>query len=49
MHEETQEIVDLISVDLSPEEKAVTLAAMKKILMRTQQLRVEEEINGKNI
>lgn len=42
MHEDVQEIVDLISVDLSPEEKAVTLVAMKKIFIRTQQLRVEE-------
>ncbi len=43
MHGDVQAIVDLISVDLSVEEKAVTLAAMKKILMRTQQLRAEEE------
>lgn len=49
MHGDVQEIVDLISADLSAEEKAVTLTAMKKILMRTQQLRAEEEIDGKNI
>ncbi|WP_373483010.1 MarR family winged helix-turn-helix transcriptional regulator [Acetobacterium sp.] len=49
MHGEVQEIVDLISVDLSPEEKAVTLTAMKKILIRTQQLRVEEEMYGKKL
>ncbi|WP_286947084.1 MarR family winged helix-turn-helix transcriptional regulator [Acetobacterium sp. UBA5834] len=43
MHRDIQEIVDLISADLTPEEKAVTLVAMKKIFMRTQQLRAEEE------
>lgn len=49
MHGEIQEIVDLISVDLSPEEKDITLASMKKIFIRTQQLRAEEELNGKNL
>lgn len=49
MHGEIKEIVDLISVDLSQEEKDVTLASMKKIFMRTQQQRAEEENNGKNI
>lgn len=49
IHGGIQKIVDLITVDLSPEEKAVTLSSMKKIFTRTLQLRVEEEINGKNI
>jgi len=49
IHREIQKIVDLITVDLSQEEKAVTLSSMRKIFMRTQQLRAEEEIIGKNI
>ncbi|MGV8906608.1 MAG: MarR family winged helix-turn-helix transcriptional regulator [Acetobacterium sp.] len=49
IHREIQEIVDLITVDLSQQEKEVTLATMKKIFMRTLQLRDEEEINGKII
>ncbi|WP_414151139.1 MarR family winged helix-turn-helix transcriptional regulator [Acetobacterium carbinolicum] len=49
MHREIEEIVDLITVDLSQEEKEVTLAAMKKIFMRTQQIRTEEEVNEKKL
>lgn len=44
-----QEMLDLITVDLSQEEKEITLSAMRKIFIRTQQQRAEEEINGKNI
>lgn len=43
IHRKTQEIVDLITVDLSQEEKDVTLSSMRKIFIRTQQLRDEEE------
>ncbi|AFA47183.1 MarR family winged helix-turn-helix transcriptional regulator [Acetobacterium woodii] len=46
---EIQMIVDLITVDLSAEEKKITMAALKKISMRTQQLRDEEEVYGKNV
>jgi DNA-binding MarR family transcriptional regulator len=44
-----QGMLDLITVDLSQEEKEITLSAMRKIFIRTQQQRAEEEINGKNI
>ena len=43
IHGEIQVMVDLITADLSQDEKEVTLASMRKIFMRTQQLRVEEE------
>jgi len=43
IHGEIQEMVDLITEDLSQEEKEVTLSSMRKIFRRTQQLRVEEE------
>lgn len=43
INRKTQEIVDLITVDLSQEEKDVTLSSLRKIFMRTQQLRNEEE------
>ncbi|KNZ40706.1 MarR family winged helix-turn-helix transcriptional regulator [Acetobacterium bakii] len=43
IHGEIQKMVDLVTADLSPEEKEVTLASMKKIFMRTLQLRDEEE------
>jgi DNA-binding MarR family transcriptional regulator len=49
IHGEIREIVNLITVDLSQEEKEVTLSSMKKILMRTQQIRAAEEINAKNL
>lgn len=43
INRKTQEIVDLITVDLSQEEKDITLSSMRKIFMRTQQLRDEAE------
>ena len=43
IHGEILKTVNLISDGLTQAEKDVTLAAMKKILMRTQQLRNEEE------
>jgi DNA-binding MarR family transcriptional regulator len=43
IHEEILQIVAMISADLTPEEKDVTLTAMKKIFIRTQHLRNEEE------
>jgi len=43
IHGEIQEMVDLITEDLSQEEKEVTLSSMRKIFRRTQQLRGEEE------
>lgn len=43
IHGEIQKMLDIITVDLSQEEKAVTLSAMRKIFMRTKQQRAEEE------
>lgn len=43
IHGGIQEMLDVITVDLAPVEKEVTLSAMRKIFRRTQQLRDEEE------
>ena len=40
---EIQKMLDLITVDLTEEEKGVTLSAMRKIFIRTKQQRAEEE------
>ncbi len=47
IHGEIEELVDLITEDLTPREKEITLAAMKKIFMRILLLKTEEEIDEK--
>lgn len=43
IHGEIQKMLDIITADLSPAEKEVTLSSMKKIFIRSKQLRTEEE------
>lgn len=44
IHKEIQIVVDLITEDLSTEEKSVTMESLKKIFERTQSLRKMEEL-----